>query len=168
MKNSDIRNLRVLAASLCLSTTLLTGCSEKEYYGTSKIDYESEIPTGTISYEDLNNCGKIVTVESNEITSQLFVMKEKNYHSSRYGSSYYVTSYTDLKTGTAIIEYKDISDEKIWVVGENLTIVEEQDITSYLLQENFIKKEYEVSEVLTFFEETIKPILNGNEKEMVK
>ena len=42
------------------------------------------------------------------------------------------------------------------------------DDLTYQIQEDYIKQEYEIGEVLTFFEEIIKPTLNSNEKEMVK
>lgn len=172
MKNNSIKNLKVLAAGLCLSVGLLTGCSNDNeiVFGQSKIDYESVTPEGTISYEDLNNCGKIVTLEQNGVTIHKVLMKTNyNFVAIRGGSSYNEFNYYDLSSGTRMIGYRDYvsKTDREWIVGENLTIIGEQDITSYLLQENFIKKEYAVEDVLTFFEEKIKPTLDSN-KELIK
>lgn len=168
MKNKNIKKLKVLSAGLCLGTTLLTGCGNKEHFGTSTISYENEIPEGKIKYNDLSNCLKIVTLEQNEMTNHLLLMKEIDKYNRH--QTYCTFTYVDLKTGTSIIKYSinNGNDEKTWVVGENLNIVEEQDITGYLLQEEFIKKEYDVNEIIVFFEESILPTLDSGDKVMVK
>lgn len=169
MENRNIKKLKLLSASLCLGAALLTGCGNKQYFGSSKISYESETPEGKIKYDDLSNCLKIVTLEQNEMSNHLLLMKETLRKST---SGYHINteySYVDLKTGTTIIKYKVSNDgEKTWGVGENLNIVEEQDITGYLLKENYIKNEYDVNEVITFFEESILPTLDSSDKVMTK
>lgn len=168
MKNKNFKKLKVLSIGLCVGTTLLTGCNNKEHFGTSTISYESKIPQGKIKYDDLSNHLKIVTLEQNEMTNHLLLMKnieEYNYDSIyRYDA----TTYVDLKTGTSIIKYTVNNDKKTWTIGENLNIIEEQDITGYLLQEDFIKKEYDVNEIITFFEESILPTLDRSDKVMIK
>lgn len=171
----NVKNLKIMAASLCLSTTLLTGCSESENeisFGTdTTISYETATPQGTISYADLSNCGKIVTVENNEVTKTFLLIKTKKMFSNRYGNSYDLVNYIDLKSGTTIIGYKDYvaeESEMLYLSGENIEIIDELDITGYLFQQEFIKREYEVEEILTFFEEKIKPTLESSKKELVK
>lgn len=168
MENRNIKRLKLLSASLCLGTALLTGCGNKQYFGSSKISYENETPEGKIKYNDLSNCLKIVTLEQNEMFKSLLLMKTI----SRYNGNqdYDTYTYVDLKTGTAIIKYtiKCGGNETKWIVGENLNIIEEQDITGYLLKEEFIKNEYDVNEVITFFEESILPTLDSSDKVMAK
>lgn len=176
---SEVKNLKVVAAGLCLGVTLLTGCGDNPNEivigGVSKdviLNYESEIPTGTFTYDKLNEYVKIVTLSNNDINYSFLLIKNKiSYKGGRYTSAYDHIEYIDFKTGTIIYAYDDysISGKEIsWIVGENLTLVCEKDITGYLFQENFIKKEYEVGEILDFYEEKIKPTLNSSEKELVK
>lgn len=165
----NVKNLRVIAASLCLSATLLTGCChDKEIdFGDSTVNYENEVPSGAINYKDLSNCGKIVTLEDNLVKTHRLMMKVITKGGGGRTPVYNIIKYIDLESGAILIEYYD-QEEIIWVVGANLTITEELDITSYLLQNDFIKREYEVQEIFTFFEEKIKPTLGSNEKELVK
>lgn len=174
MEKQGIRNLKVFAIGLCLSSTLLVGCNssnnENEIkFGSSIINSENENLTGTINYNDLSNYCKIVTIEQDNVTSHRLYIKKERCSSNLRGPKYNITSYIDLKTGVTIIESIEHSNSDInYIVGENLTIVEEKEITSYLLEHEFIKQEYELNEVIEFFEETIKPTLSSNEKEMVK
>jgi len=175
-----VRNLKVAAASLCLSAILVTGCGNEAEnkneisfdINSQCISYETGVPTGIISYEYLNNYIKIITLEHGDIEKTILMLKEvTNYAGGRYSEPYSGLEYIDLKTGTTIIKYYydgKYANENSYVIGENLNIVAEQDITGYLLSENFIKKEYNIEEVITFFEETIKPTLGSNENEMVK
>lgn len=164
-----IKNLKVMAASLCLTATLLTGCGDdKEIkFGNSTVNYENEIPTGKISYNDLNNYVKVIVFEHENASYNRLIIKDKITYAARTREPYDRIQYVDLKNGVPIIDYYDDS-EIGWVVGENLNIIEEKSITSHLLQEDFIKKEYTLDEVMAFFEEKIKPTLENNEKELVK
>lgn len=168
--NKNIKKLRILSAGLCLSAALLTGCDDKEKFCPSEINYEDENPVGKIKYEDLSNCGRIVTIEHNEMKIHLLLIKEKNISCGIIEPEFEEFIYYDLKTGVKIIRYKHYcgTDITSWIVGEDLNIIDDQDITGYLLESNFIKKEYEVDEVLKFFEENILPTLKNEEKEMIK
>ena len=172
MKNNGVENLKVLGASLCLSAVLLTGCGETRIsVGNSNIVVEEEKTTGTISYEDLSNHVKLVIFKEGESSvARLLVRKEDNGYV-RYSGSYTHIQYSDLKTGITFIEYLDYNNKDIdkkWYVGESLTIIREENITSYLLLEDFIKKDYTVEELLTFLEEKVLPTLNSDNKELVK
>ncbi len=167
MKNNNIKNLKVVGASLCLGAVLLTGCGDsyKVNYGLSSITYhkDSEEIDGTISYENLVSLAKICSFQQED---------EKFYRlcgvsNSRYAQSYFI-QYYDMKTGTCIIEYIDEYGEKVYTRGEDLEIVEEINLDSYLLKENFIKKEYTFDEFLHFYEEKILPTLEEENKELVK
>lgn len=172
---SGVKNLKVVAAGLCLGVTLLTtSCGNENTnlieFGNSTINYETEIPTGKISYNDLNNYVKVIVFEHENISYNRIIIKDKVTYSGGLRStspSYDRIKYIDLKSGIPIIDYYDQS-EIVWIVGEDLKIREEKSITSYLLQEDFIKKEYTLDEVMTFYDEKIKTTLENNEKELVK
>lgn len=167
MKNNNIKNLKVVGASLCLGAVLLTGCGDsyKVIYGSSSITYhkDNEEIEGTISYENLVSLTKICSFQQED---------EKFYrlcaiNKQRYFPSYFI-QYYDMKTGSCIIDYQETDGEKVYTIGEDLEIVEEINLDSYLLTEDFIKKEYTVDELLHFYEEKILPTLKEESKELVK
>lgn len=177
-----VKNLKVAAASLCLGVTLLIGCGgSNDNLNEIVIDgrevvvlnYESEIPTGIISYDNVDKYVKVVKIK-NEITefNRLVILDKDHYTGSmRHYDPHTVFKYIDLKSGVIIIEYTEYpseDEEDYWRTGEDFQILDEISITSYLLQHDFIKKEYDVSEILDFYEEKIKPTLNSSEKELVK
>ena len=172
MKNNEIINLRVLGASLCLSAILLTGCGEEKILvGSSAIIVEEGTTTGSISYENLSNYVKVVNFQQNELNFTRLMIKEESYITVMYGRSHSKVQYKDLETGATFIEYRDYAyaDESIdWSVGENIVIINEVNITSYLLSTDFVKKEYTVEELLTFFYEKILPTLENDNKELIK
>ena len=172
-----VKNLRILAAGLYLGVTL-TACGGKEnpneiVIGKNIIlNYESEVPTGTISYENLDECVKVVTLKGETSSfNRLIFLYKVNYTGGRYRNPHTEVRYTDLKSGITIIDYVDYqldNEEDYWIVGENLEIIEEICITGYLLQQDFIKREYDVSEIINVSEEKILPTLDSSEKELVK
>lgn len=177
-----VKNLRVVAASLCLSITLLSGCGSKEnpneivIDGISKdvvLNYESEIPTGMISYDNVDEYVKVVKIKNETTEFNRLVILDKDYYtgSMRHYNPHTDVRYIDLKSGVIIIEYMDYSsedEEDYWVTGKNFEVLEEINITNYLLQEDFVKREYEVSEILDFYEEKVLPTLDSSEKELIK
>lgn len=168
MKNNGIKNLKVLGASLCLSAVLLTGCGETRIsVGNSDIVVEEGKTTGNISYEDVDKCVKVVCFEQDG--------KENYYLMTKDVTGYYFAdknkySYRDLENGVLVIKYYDYYNENgiVYEIGEDLNIVEEKSITPYLLSEDFIKRDYTVEELLTFFEEKVKPTFNSNNEELIK
>ncbi len=167
MKNNKIKNLKVVGASLCLGAVLLTGCGDSYNirYGSSYITYhkDSEEIEGTISYENLVNLARICSFQQeDEKFYRLCAMSSR-----RYATSYFI-QYYDMKTGNCIIDYQETDGEKVYTIGEDLEIVEEINLDSYLLKENFVKKEYTVDELLHFYEEKILPTLEEENKELVK
>lgn len=169
-----IKNLKVVAASLCLGTTLLTGCGEaKVTVGNSVLTYNSENSQieGTITFENLCNYGKVVVFKDNVQTFSRLVLKKEHKYSGKYSdSNYNYIEYIDLETISKLFSYKDytISKEREYEAGETLNIISETDIVGYLINEDFIKREYTVEELITFFDEKIKPTLDSSEKELVK
>lgn len=167
-----INNLKVVAASLCLSATLLTGCGKETVsFGNSEISYNSETKKmeGTITFEDLNKYGKVVVIEDNGIIFNRLLLKE--YHSGRYNySNYDSVQYIDLETGAVLIDYIDYSqsDERKWESGQELNIISEVGIVSYLNNGDYVMHEYSLEELLKFYKENVSPTLNSDEKELVK
>ena len=179
---SGVKNLRVFIAELCLGAMLLSGCgngnNEVEKVNVNQVvignnnegifvDYSSEIPTGKIPYDKLNEYLKIVTLEYDGITSSFLITKNKDRRSlGGLNMQYDYFEYIDLKTGTVLIAFNDYlpdSAEDEWIIGGDLTIVSEKDITGYLLQEKFIKREYEISEILEFYDSKILPNLSNEQ-----
>jgi len=183
-----VKNLRVLAAGLCLSVTLTAcGGGNKETVNPNELiiggvsedvilNYESEVPTGTFSYDNMDEYIKIVKLKQGDISFYHLIIKDILKYTGGLRSAtvpYDNIRYIDLKTGVIIINYVDYPEtythrEDYFIIGENIEVIDEFSITNYLLQEDFIKREYESQEILAFFEEKIKPTLESSEKELVK
>ena len=162
----NIKNLKVVAAGLCLGATLLTGCSDKIPYIDSKLMIEDNKVVGNITYEDLDKYVEIIKFEQDGKENVMLCVKNEWFY--RHG----ITTYTiyDLMSGTSIIKYtkEDDKDEVSYSLGESLPLKEELPFTPYLVTEDFIKNEYTVEEVIEFFNEKVKPSLASQEKELVK
>lgn len=169
-----INNLKVVATSLCLSATLLTGYGKETVsFGDSKIVYNSETKKmgGTITFEDLNKYGKVVVIEENGVIFNRLLLKKELHYSGRYSNSKYDSvQYIDLETGAVLIGYIDyiISNERKWESGQELNIISEVGIVSYLINGDYVMHEYSLEELLKFYKENVSPTLNSDEKELVK
>lgn len=161
----NIKNLKVVAAGLCLGATLLTGCSNKIPHISSDLTIEDNKVEGNISYQDLDKYVEIIKFEQDGKENVMLCLKNRYFYHS--GSAY--TIY-DLMSGASIIKYikEDDKDEVTYSLGESLPLKEELPFTPYLVTENFIKNEYTVEEVIEFFNEKVKPSLASQEKELVK
>lgn len=162
----NIKNLKVVAACLCLGATLLTGCSNKIPHISSDLTIEDNKVEGNISYQDLDKYAEIIKFEQDGKENVMLCLKNRYFYHS--GSANY-TIY-DLMSGTSIIKYtkEDDKDEVTYSLGESLPLKEELPFTPYLVTEDFIKNEYTVEEVIEFFNEKVKPSLASQEKELVK
>ena len=165
----NIKNLKVVAAGLCLGATLLTGCSNKIPHISSDLTIEDNKVEGNISYQDLDKYAEIIKFEQDSKENVMLCLKyycEYDHYSVSY------TNYTiyDLMSGTILIQYKknNDKDEVTYSLGESLPIKEELPLAPYLISENFVKSEYTVEEVIEFFNEKVKPSLASQEKELVK
>lgn len=161
----NIKNLKVVAAGLCLGATLLTGCSNKILHISSDLTIEDNKVVGNISYQDLDKYVEIIKFEQDGKENVMLCLKNKYFYKLN-------TNYTiyDLMSGTSIIKYtkEDDKDEVTYSLGESLPLKEELPFTPYLVTEDFIKNEYTVEEVIEFFNEKVKPSLASQEKELVK
>jgi len=181
----DIKNLKVVAASLCLSAILVTGCGNEieneniltfgNYDNKIELSYENGIPEGIITYENLDLYVKIVTVNIDDANKSLLMIKNQRRFAGSMRMSniraHEETEYVDLKSGITIIDYYDYIEEDredFYLTGENITIVKEKNITEYLIEYDFVKKEYTYEEIIDFYDEKIKPNLDLSEKELVK
>lgn len=161
----NIKNLKVVAAGLCLGATLLTGCSNKIPHISSDLTIEDNKVEGNISYQDLDKYAEIIKFEQDGKENVMLCLKNEYFCNLN-------TNYTiyDLMSGTSIIKYtkEDDKDEVTYSLGESLPLKEELPFTPYLVTEDFIKNEYTVEEVIEFFNEKVKPSLASQEKELVK
>ena len=164
----NIKNLKVMAASLCLGATLLTGCGNKIPNISSKLTIEDNKLEGSISYEDLDEHVEIISFEQDGKENAMLCLKTKYHYYCRLGTFTY--TFYDLVSGTTFIKYDEhiASKEKTYSLGESLSVKEELPFTPYLVTEGFIKSEYTVDEVVEFFNEKVKPSLVSKEKELVK
>ena len=160
----NIKNLKVIAAGLCLGATLLTGCSNKISYIDSKLTIKNNKVEGNISYKDLDEYVEIVKFEQDGKENVILCLKNRYFY---YSGSTTYTIY-DLMSGTAIVEYNEDNGEVTYLMGGSLSIKEELPLLPYLVSENFLKSEYTVEEVMEFFNEKVKPSLTSKEKELVK
>lgn len=162
----NIKNLKVVAASLCLGATLLTGCGDKIPYIGSDLTIEDNKVKGNITYKDLDNYVEIIKFERDGKENAILCLKNEHYY------YHYTITYTiyDLMSGASLIQYtKDDKKDKItYSIGEDLPLKEELPFAPYLISENFIKSEYTVEELIEFFNEKVKPSLISKEKELVK
>lgn len=172
-----VKNLRVLAAGLCLGVTLLSGCGGNKNtvtIGDSKIvyNYENNQITGSITFEDLNSYGKVVVLQDNgEKFCRLLIRQEGNRSGGRFtADDHDYIVYEDLETGATMIHYKNYTytQEEVWEKGKDLEIISEVGITSYLVNKDFVKTSYSVDELITFVKDNVIPSLDLNEKELVK
>lgn len=165
----NIKNLKVVAAGLCLGATLLTGCSNKIPYISSDLTIEGNKVEGNISYHDLDKYVEIIKFEQDGKENVMLCLKYECWYD-HYSVSYTDCTIYDLMSGASIIKYtkENDKDEVTYSLGESLPIKEELPFTPYLVTEDFIKNEYTVEEVMEFFNEKVKPSLASKEKELVK
>lgn len=140
----------------------LSGCENDSYshVGSSKIIYEDDDSRiGNISYENVDKYLKIVTVEIGESTNKILVIK--NFTLPNEISTY--LEYIDLETGAVIKKfsaYACLSLEELESrepeIGKDIEIVEEESFSEYLILADNIKKEYDVNELIDFFNNEIK------------
>ena len=76
----NIKNLKVVAASLCLGATLLTGCGDKIPY-ISDLTIEDNKLEGNISYADLDKHAEIVSFEESDKEIKAIRMDDDLYAS---------------------------------------------------------------------------------------
>ena len=168
-----IRNLKVVTAGLCLGVTLLTGCNENSVkIGNSKIIYDNENDKveGSITFEDLNKYAKVVSLEENDETFYRLLLKIQGVNSDRVYGEYEYNRYIDLETGATLIAFNDFqrNGKREWIMGSNLNVITESGIISYLANNDYVKTNYTVDELISFFEENVISTLKSDEKELVK
>lgn len=122
---------------------------------------------GTISYADVENHIKIITIKQKEITKKMLVIKILESHATRHFGYNTFVKYIEIKSGTEILKYqfdglyfeeKEIIKDKIpetIFIGEDIQLLEEESLTNYLIQEDKIQREYDINELITFFNEHI-------------
>ena len=171
--------IKTLMATLGLSTSisLLGGCGDtsKQIYvgdiGASKITYnkEANLISGSISYENLEKGYlKIATLEYNgkELEPKLKAIYFYKYRPVRGGGGYDTINYIDLESGVTQITYlyPNYYNEKETpeiTIGENFTIIEEISLFDFIIENNWLQDEYDINELIKFFEEIVKPELES-------
>lgn len=162
-----------------LTAIALTGCNDSYTIkrGELKIVYEQDNTiNGTISYADVENYIKIITIKQKEFTKKMLVIKILEQHPTR-SFRYTLFKYIQIISGTEILTYKfegllkeeEIKDKnpKTILLGEDIQLLEEESLTNYLIQEDKIQREYDINELITFFNEHVNNTVE-TKKENVK
>ncbi len=94
----------------------------------------------------------------------MLVIKILEHHPTR-NFRYTLFKYIQIKSGTEILTYQfegllkeeEIKDKnpKTILLGEDIQLLEEESLTNYLIQEDKIQREYDINELITFFNEHI-------------
>ena len=174
MKNKYIKLKAILlAGTIAFTSSSLTGCGNSYSIKESnfKIVYEEDNTiTGTISYKDVENYIKIITIEQGEMTKKYLMIKKDEYHISRYSSNTQI-KYINLEDGTEMLHYyyggKHFNEEELKnrqpdeiFVGKNIKILEEESLTTYLMQQDKIQREYDVNDLISFYHNNVKVLQN--------
>lgn len=183
--------IKTLIAVLELSTTLslLGGCASSSTNNSnsksiqigdskfSRITYDENEINGKISYQNLeNNCLRIVTLSYNgKVLEPKLMAVSVRAQGGMRGPHWKTKEYIDLETGVLQIHYRypttsSKEEEASITFGENFEIVEEISLLDFIIQENWLQDEYDVNELIKFFNEKVKPALvedtNGLSLEM--
>lgn len=79
--------------------------------------------------------------------------------------SYYDTiDYIDLESGMTQMTYfypKGFNESPKIEKGENFIIVEEISLFDFIIENNWLQEEYDINELIKFFEEIVKPELES-------
>lgn len=168
-----MKKIKPLVAAFGLSTALyLGGCGSNTSsktieigndLGNSKITYEEETLSGSISYSHLEDgYVRIVTLCYNEkvLEPKLMSIHLNKYRPMRGGGGYDILEYTDLETGVTLLSYfypNYYSEEEVpeILTGENFDIVENLSLFDYIVEENWLQDEYEINELLEFYSEKV-------------
>ena len=76
----NIKNLKVVAAGLCLGATLLTGCSNKIPHISSNLTIEDNKVEGNISYQDLDKYAEIIKFEQDGKENVMLCLKNEYFY----------------------------------------------------------------------------------------
>lgn len=172
------KRFKTLIATLGLSATitLLGGCGENDTskkieigndLNNSKITYEENTLSGTISYNHLEKGYiRIVTLsfDGKVLEPKLMGVHLDKYRPMRGGGGYDTLHYIDLETSMTLLSYfypnyYNEEDEPEVLIGENFEIVEEISLFDYIVEYNWLQDEYEINELLEFYNEKVKPNL---------
>lgn len=179
MKNNLKKKLILLG--LLTELISLTGCHNKDNSYTLKITKNAKIvyeennfkATGSVLYEEIEKNFRIITIEQANVKRKYLVIKSfSQFIGGRISNGYSALEYTDLKTGTVLVKYycdsSSITEEELKqtepIIGKNMKILEEQEnLTDYLFIQDNIKREYDLNELITLFNEEME-----NESEEIK
>lgn len=161
----DNKKLKVALATLGIGGTLFfSGCDDDIYrisVGRSIITYDAEEISGSITYADLENI-KIVTFEKNNVIEKRLMVLHKGISGNLLTSDPYI-QYIDLENREIVLE-KTIAKEEQIIIGEDITIIEEQGLELPLIEADQFKPKYEINEIISFYHN----LSVGESKQMVK
>lgn len=124
-----------------------------------------------MSYKNLeNNCLRIVTLSYNgKVLEPKLMAISVRTHGGMRGGRWKTKEYIDLETGISQIHYRypttsSKEEEASITSGENFEIVEEISLFDYIIQENWLQDEYDVNELIKFYNEKVKPVIEEEEQ----
>ncbi len=109
---------------------------------------------GTVSYTNLETGHlQIVIMEySGKLLEPKLMAISTLSDGGMRGPHWKTTEYIDLKIGVTQISY---TNDNI-TLGEDFTIVEEISLFAFIIEKNWIQEEYEINELIKFYEEKVK------------
>ena len=162
IKNLKIRNMALLA---CLSAAVLTGCNNNMTYHGINLEYDddNQLNGGNVSFDGLKELKVIKFIDhaTGVDTTRLVMIEHIHTPVAEFfdGDHY---NYIDVKSGVTI--YSRITHRE---TENDLEIVDERAIKPYLLQNDDIKKEYTIDELIDLCDKVIIPDMENN-KELTK
>ncbi len=182
MKKEIIENLKIVAAGILFGGAAIFFVNkyidedEKRIESLTELSYddESNEMKGVLSYEEVSQNIKIVTLEENgtQFEEVMYVYEKDELHplSKRYAFKYQ-TFYIRLEDGWEMVSFDYAGKEEqqnktpIRTYG-TLRIVKEENFMNYLLEHLGLKEEYDVSEILEAYDEKVLLEEAENKKEV--
>lgn len=156
-----IKKLIIFPTILALSSTMLSGCGyDRIHVGKNIIKYKEidENPDikGKVSFENLNNI-RIMTFEKSGIEFTTLVAYSNLGFSGVRSKSYNLYSYVDVLSDTDLISYKVYrnSDDRVYLTGEDINIVDYKTMDYFAIKDLGIKKEYDINELIEVYKNNI-------------
>lgn len=163
-----MKNLRIIGTGLLLSGLVVLIATDWKTANISldstavSYDAESGKPAGFLSYEEVSQNVKVVTLEEdgNQFEELMYVQKHSHDFPLSKSAVQYRTDYIRLEDGWEMVSYEYAGEEEqesrnpIRTYGL-FTVVKEEKFLDYLLEYVGRKEKYDVEEILEVYQEKV-------------
>ena len=146
-----------------LTTLSLTGCADQSIYCPNMnktIEYEDgKIKDINILYKTIYDNIKVLILEYNGIVKPYLIVKTIRPYANRdysFATVLESTDYYDLKSGTLLIR---IENDGTTLDGEYFNILEEHEFMEYFIENEELKPEYAITELIEYYDTNVEPEL---------